>query len=70
MCNNIPIIGVPEGEEREKGAEHVFEETMPKKICGLGKEMDIQVHEPQSPKQEDLKEIYTKTHIIIMAKIL
>ena len=36
MCNNIPIIGVPEGEEREKGAEHVFEETMAKKIsCGL-----------------------------------
>ena len=47
-----------------------MEETMPKKICGLGKEMDIQVQEPQSPKQEELKEIYTKTHIIIMAKIL
>ena len=27
-CNNIHIIGVPEGEEREKGPEKVFEEIM------------------------------------------
>ena len=25
-CNNIRIIGVPEGEEREKGPEKIFEE--------------------------------------------
>ena len=25
-CNNIRIIGVPEGEEREKGTEKIFEE--------------------------------------------
>ena len=29
--NNIRIIGVPEGEEREKGPEKIFEETMAKK---------------------------------------
>ena len=64
MCNNIPIIGVPEGEERQKGAEHVFEETIAKKIsCGLGKEMDIQVQEPQrvpnkkNPKKSTLRHI-------------
>ena len=27
-CNNILIIGVPEGEEREKGPEKIFEEII------------------------------------------
>jgi len=63
MCNNIPIIGVPEGEEREKGAEHVFEETMPKKICGLGKEMDIQVQEPQRVPNKKNPKKSTPRHI-------
>ena len=27
-CTNIRIIGVPEGEEREKGMENLFEEIM------------------------------------------
>ena len=29
-CNNIHIIGVPEGEEREKGPEKIFEEVIGK----------------------------------------
>ena len=29
-CNNICIIGVPEGEEREKGTEKIFEEIIVK----------------------------------------
>ena len=29
-CNNIRIIGVPEGEEREKGPEKIFEEIVVK----------------------------------------
>ena len=31
-CNNIRIIGVPEGEEREKGPEKLFEEIIVKKF--------------------------------------
>ena len=27
-CTNIRIIGVPEGEEREKGPEEIFEEII------------------------------------------
>ena len=27
-CNNIHIIGVPKGEEREKGPEKIFEEII------------------------------------------
>ena len=30
-CTNIRIIGVPEGEEREKGPEKIFEEIIVKK---------------------------------------
>ena len=41
----IRIIGIPEGEEREKGAENLFKEIMSKNFPNLGEELDIQVHE-------------------------
>ena len=31
-CNNILIIGVPEGEERQKGQEKIFEEIIVENI--------------------------------------
>ena len=34
-CSNIHIIGVPEGEEREKGIKNVFEEIMAEKFPNL-----------------------------------
>ena len=42
---NIHIIGVPEGEEREKGPENIFEEIIAGNFPNLGKETIIQVHE-------------------------
>ena len=36
---NIPIIGVPEGEEREKGPEKIFEEIRVKNFPNMGKEI-------------------------------
>ena len=41
--NNIHIIGVPEGEEREKGPENIFEEIMVKNFPSMGKEIATQV---------------------------
>ena len=41
--NNIHIIGVPEGEEREKGPEKIFEEIIVKKFPNMGKEIATQV---------------------------
>ena len=38
-CNNILIIGVPEGEEREKGPEKIFEEIRVKNFPNMGKEI-------------------------------
>ena len=45
--NNIHIIGVPEGEETEKGAEKRFEEIVVENFPNMGKEIAIQVQEAQ-----------------------
>ena len=39
--NNICIIGILEEEEREKGSENLFEETIAKSFPNLRKETDI-----------------------------
>ena len=39
------MIGVPEGEEREKGPEKLFEKIVVENFPNLGKETDIQVQE-------------------------
>ena len=46
-CANLHIIGIPEGEEREKGTENVFEEIMAKNFPNLKKETDIHIQEAQ-----------------------
>ena len=38
-CTNICIIGVPEGEEKEKGPEKIFEEIIAEKFPNMGKEI-------------------------------
>ena len=45
--NNICIIGVPEGEEREKGPEKIFEEIIIENFPNMGKERATQVQEAQ-----------------------
>ena len=44
---NIQIIGIPEGEERETGAENIMKNTIAENFLNLGKETVIQVHEVQ-----------------------
>ena len=46
--NNIRIIGVPEGEEREKGPEKIFEEIILENVPNVGKEIATQVQEAQT----------------------
>ena len=58
---NVWIIGGPEGEEREKKIENLFEKIITVNFPNLMKEIDIQVQE-QSPKQDESKEAHTKTH--------
>ena len=45
--NKIHIIGVPEGGEREKGREKIFEEIIVKNFPNMGKEIATQVQEAQ-----------------------
>ena len=45
--NNILIIGVPEGEEREKGPEKIFEEIIVENFPNMGKEIATQLQESQ-----------------------
>ena len=42
---NIHIIRLPEGEEREKGPEKIFEEIIVKSFPNIGKEIATQVQE-------------------------
>ena len=46
-CNNIHIIGVPKGEEREKGPKKIFEEIRVENFPNMGKEIATQVQEEQ-----------------------
>ena len=46
-CININIIGVPEGEERQKGLEKIFEEITAENLPNMGKETVTQVQEGQ-----------------------
>ena len=46
-CTNVHTIGVPEEEEREKGPEKIFEETIVKNFPNMGKEIATQVQEAQ-----------------------
>uniref|UniRef100_A0A8D0ZQR7 L1 transposable element RRM domain-containing protein n=1 Tax=Sus scrofa TaxID=9823 RepID=A0A8D0ZQR7_PIG len=44
---NIHVIGVPEGEEREKGTEKIFEEIIAENFPHMGKESLTQIQEAQ-----------------------
>ena len=58
---NICIIGVPEGEERER-PEKIFEEIIVENFSNMGKEMFKQVQESQSLRWDKSKEKYTETN--------
>ena len=45
--NNIHIMGIPEGEEKEPSVENVFEQIMTEKFPKLVKEKVTQVQEAQ-----------------------
>ena len=45
--NNTRIIGIPEGEEREKGAEGVLEQIIAENFPDLEKEKGIEIQEAE-----------------------
>ena len=46
-CTNICITGVPEGEERKKGTEKIFQEIIAENFPNMGKELLTQIQEAQ-----------------------
>ena len=73
-CTNVRISTfnaeeVPEGEEREKGPEKIFEEIVAKTFPNMGKVIVNQVQEAQSPRKDKPKEEHTKHIVIKLTKI-
>uniref|UniRef100_A0A5G2QAB8 L1 transposable element RRM domain-containing protein n=1 Tax=Sus scrofa TaxID=9823 RepID=A0A5G2QAB8_PIG len=62
---NIRIIGVPEGEEREKGTEKIFQEIIAKNVPHMGKEPLTQIQEAQQVLYKINPRRNTPRHIII-----
>ena len=63
------MIGIPKGEEREKGIENVFEEIMAENFPNLKKETDMQVQAAQRVPNKINPNRPTLRHIIVkMAK--
>ena len=72
---NIQIIGVPEGEEKKKGSEKIFEEIIVENFPNMGKEIVNQVQEAQrilyriSPRKNTPRHILIKLQILNSKKI-
>ena len=59
-CTNINIIGVQEGEDREKRSEKTFEEKIAKNFLNVEKEMVTQIQGGQSPRHYKPNEEHTE----------
>ena len=68
---NIPIIGVPQGEEEEQEIENLFEKIMKENFPNLAKEIDFQeVHEAKRvPKKLDPRRNTLRHFIITLPKM-
>ena len=67
--HNIHIIGVPEGEEREKGPEKIFEEIIVENFPNMGKEISTQLQEVQRVPYRINPRRNMPRHVIKLAKI-
>ena len=68
-CNNIHIIGIPEGEEKEQGIENLFEKLMTEFCPKVMREKVTQIQEAQRVPIKMNPKKPTPRHIIIkMAK--
>ena len=62
-CNNICIIGRPEGEEAEQGVENLFEKVMMENFPNLMRgKSHTNPGNTESPNQQEPKEAHFKTH--------
>ena len=64
-CTNVHILEIPEGEEREKGPEKIFEEIIAENFPNMGKEIVNQVQEAQKVPDRINPRRNTMRHIVI-----
>lgn len=64
-CTNICITGVPEGEEREKGTEKIFQKIIAENFPNTGKESLTQIQEAQRVPYKINPRRNTPRHILI-----
>ena len=64
-CNNIRIIGIPEGEEEEQGIENLFEKVMMENFPNLMRQKVTQIQETQRVPSKRNPKRPTARHIII-----
>ena len=68
-CNNIRIIGIPEGEEEEQGIENLFEKVMMENFPNFMREKVTQVQETQRiPVKVNPKRLTPRQMVIKMLK--
>ena len=67
-CNNIHIIGIPEGEKEEQGIENLFEKVMMENLPNVMREKVTQIQKTQSPSKRNPKRLTARHIIIKMAK--
>ena len=51
ICNNICIIGIPEGEEEKQGIENLFEKVMTENVLNLMRESHTSLGSTDHPSQ-------------------
>ena len=64
-CTNIHIIGVTEGEEREKETEKIFQEIIAENFSNMGEEPPTQIQEAQRVPYKINPRRNTPRHILI-----
>ena len=64
-CTNIRIVGVPEGEEREKETEKIFQVIIAENFRNMGKESLTQIQEAQRVPYKINPRKNTPRHILI-----
>ena len=64
-CSNIRIIGIPEGVEKERGLEDIFEQIVAENFPNLGKETSICVQEAERTPPKINENRLTPQHITV-----
>ena len=61
-CNNIRIIGIPEGEEKDQGIETMFGKIMTESFPNLERGKAMQVQETERVPTKVMQRVLPQTH--------